>query len=85
MKLIDGNQNSSVMIGPADQLNGTDPLKSNGEATPVPRDDRSSSSHRRAFALYPNGLSDWDSTDSESGANETHVNDEPTTSPPPAS
>lgn len=39
------------------------------------RSSRSSSSSRKcAFALYQNGMSDWDSTDSESGINETNDN-----------
>jgi len=44
------------------------------------RNGRSASTNRRKFALYPNGMSDWDSTDSDTGASETNPNDESETS-----
>ena len=40
------------------------------------RNGRSSSATRRAFPLYPNCMSDWDSTDSESGLNESNPTEE---------
>jgi hypothetical protein len=87
LKLIESNNESTLIIGPADKLIDKDELKQNNK----PNDkitkttnhnnesrlkDKSPSTNRRAFALYQNGMSDWDSTDSESGTNETNTNDD---------
>jgi hypothetical protein len=89
LKLIEANNDSSIIIGPSDKLVDKDELKQNNKSddkvTTINcngsrRIERSASSNRRAFALYPNCASDWDSTDSESGTNETNPNDEPETS-----
>ncbi|CAF1114506.1 unnamed protein product [Adineta steineri] len=91
LKLIESNNNSSLIIGPSDKLIDQDELKQNNKINEKitkttlnsnningnRRNERSASSSRRAFALYSNGMSDWDSTDSESGTNETNLNDEP--------
>jgi len=90
LKLIETNNESSIIIGPSDKLIDKDELKqnhkTNDKLTKVNflsvhnngnrRNDRSTSSNRRAFALYPNGMSDWDSTDSDSCLNESNPNDE---------
>lgn len=68
------NENlEKVRLKEEDKSNG----KSN-EAQPTNghhrRHERSnSSSSRRAFTLYPDCLSDWDSTDSETTANDDQV------------
>ncbi len=87
LKLIETNNDSSIIIGPSDKLIDKDELKQNNKTNDKltktnsnsngnRRNDRSTSLNRRAFALYPNCMSDWDSTDSESGLNETNPNDE---------
>jgi hypothetical protein len=87
LKLIETNNDSSIIIGPSDKLIDKDELKQNNKTNDKltkthpnsngnRRNDRSASLNRRAFALYPNCMSDWDSTDSESGLNETNPNDE---------
>ena len=87
MKLIESNNNSSLIIGSSDKLIDQDELKptnpTNEKLTKINgsrRTERSASTNRRSFALYSNGMSDWDSTDSESGPNESNPNDEPDTS-----
>ncbi|CAF1145574.1 unnamed protein product [Adineta ricciae] len=84
LKLIESNSNSSLIIGPSDKLIDQDELKPNNpineKITKINgsrRTERSASTSRRSFALYSNGMSDWDSTDSESGPNESNPNDEP--------
>lgn len=89
LKLIESNDESSMMIAPANKLIDEDELKNgqetNGEVTEIDagiarrqhRSNSLSSSSQHAFPLNSNGLSDWDSTDSESGGTETHPNDEP--------
>ncbi len=90
LKLIETNDDSSIIIGPSDKLINKDELKQNNKSTDKltkinsdsmntngsRRIGRSASSNRRAFALYPNCMSDWDSTDSESGLNESNPNEE---------
>ncbi|CAF2197638.1 unnamed protein product [Rotaria magnacalcarata] len=92
LKLIESSNDSTLIIGPSDKLIDNDELQQNNETNDKlnsaktnsncdnnnrnRRKDRSTSSNRRAFALYPNCLSDWDSTDSESGTNELNLNDE---------
>jgi hypothetical protein len=90
LKLIETNNDSSIIIGPSDKLIDKDELKQNYKTTDKltkvnsgsmnnnghRRNEKSASSNRRAFALYSNGMSDWDSTDSESGLTETTSNDE---------
>lgn len=49
-------------------------LTNNNEKTLLASKSRASRSKQRSFALYANGMSDWDSTDSESGFNETSGN-----------
>ncbi|CAF3732364.1 unnamed protein product [Rotaria sp. Silwood1] len=85
LKLIETNNDSTFIIDKNqlkqynetnDKLNKTN-LDSNYNNNNKNRHhSRSSTNNRRAFALYPNCLSDWDSTDSESGTNETNINDE---------
>jgi len=96
LKLIETNDDSSIIIGPSDKLINKDQLKQNNKTndklTKVNsdgintngsrRNGRSASSNRRAFALYPNCMSDWDSTDSESGLNESNPTDETEPCPP---
>ncbi|UJR31468.1 hypothetical protein I4U23_018957 [Adineta vaga] len=85
LKLIESNDNSSLIIGPSDKLVDQNELKSNERTNDKitktnnsRRTERSASTNRRSFALYSNGMSDWDSTDSESGPNESNLlNDEP--------
>lgn len=88
-KIIESNQDSSLIIGPSDKLIDQDQIKQNNEtddkitttnSNENRRNNKSASSSRRAFALYSNGMSDWDSTDSESGTNETNPNEEHDTS-----
>ncbi|CAF2729481.1 unnamed protein product [Rotaria sp. Silwood2] len=93
LKLIESNNDSTVIIERSNKLIDKNQLKKNNETNDKltknnldlnysnnnnrnRRNDRSTSSNRRAFALYPNCLSDWDSTDSESGTNEINPNDE---------
>ncbi|CAF3634336.1 unnamed protein product [Rotaria socialis] len=92
LKLIEPSNDSTLIIGSPDKLINSDQLQQNNETNDKlnsakansnfdnnnrsRRTDRSISSNRRAFALYPNCLSDWDSTDSESGTNELNPNDE---------
>ena len=87
LKLIETDDNSSIIIGPANKLIEKDELKQNhksndkmtevkGNSVDSNENRRSASSNRRAFALYPNCVSDWDSTDSESGLPDNSNNDE---------
>jgi len=73
MKVLDNSssQDASLIVSTSDPLPNKDQVKSEEKLTNGNRrTDRSSTSPRRAFALYDNALSDWDSTDSESGPNE---------------
>ena len=54
--------------------NLTIPNDSNTFRQPKRRSPRPVSYQTRTFSLYPNGVSDWDSTDSETGINETNGN-----------
>ncbi|CAF1136540.1 unnamed protein product [Adineta ricciae] len=91
LKLIESDDQSSILIGPSDKLidrngieqtnhfneikdNLTIPNDSNTFREPKRRSPRPVSYQTRTFPLYPNGASDWDSTDSETGINETNGN-----------
>ena len=84
LKLIEANNDGSTMIiERVDKLIDKNQYKSNQKLTKMNsenngqrRTDRSTSSNRRAFPLYPDCMSDWDSTDSEAGLNENNPNDE---------
>lgn len=93
LKIIETNDDSTIVLAPADRITEKDSLKSidenpkgndkliktDSESRSVNgnrRNGRSSSSTRRAFPLYPNCMSDWDSTDSESGLNEINPTEE---------
>ena len=80
-KLSESSVNSTSIISLSNELTNKNQLKSinttnnrlkesnckchNGNRP----EDGSISPNQRAFSLYPNCLSDWDSTDSESGTN----------------
>jgi len=83
LKLIESNQDSSLIIGPSEKLIDTDDLNQNNDKLTMTNNtknlhqsksyhSRPPSSKRRTFKLYANGVSDWDSTDSEAGFNETN-------------
>ncbi|CAF1024382.1 unnamed protein product [Rotaria sordida] len=88
LPLIESNNNSTFIIDSSDKLIDKNQLKQNNGTNDKlnktnmdtnnknRRNNQSISSNRRAFALYPNCLSDWDSTDSETSTNETNPNDE---------
>ena len=93
LKLIEINDESTVVLVPADKTIEKDSLKTNDDnmksneklikndsetrnGNGSRRNGRSTSSNRRAFPLYPNCMSDWDSTDSESGLNEPNPTEE---------
>lgn len=93
LKLIETNDDSSVVIIAEEKSSGKtslkindDHMKSNEKLIKTDsetrsingnrRNGRSNSSNRRAFPLYPNCMSDWDSTDSESGLNESNPTEE---------
>lgn len=93
LKLIETNDESTIVLSPADKTIEKDSLKVNDDNTKSNekliktdsdtrnvngnrRNGRSTSSNRRAFPLYPNCMSDWDSTDSESGLNESNPTEE---------
>ncbi len=85
LKLIESNNDSSLIIGPSEKLIEKHQLKRNTEKLTIknnhknrqksksPRS-RSLSSKKRTFNLYSNCVSDWDSTDSEQGLNEINGN-----------
>ena len=73
VKVVDNpsTQETSLIVSPTEPSSNKDPSKSEEKTNSESRrTDRSTTSPRRAFALYENALSDWDSTDSESGPNE---------------
>jgi len=73
LKLIESKNDSSIIIGPSENL-----IEQNNDRLTVTNNNRNlnqsktrrSSSRRRTFNLYQNGVSDWDSTDSEPGIND---------------
>ena len=69
---MDADLNNSLPI--INEKEPNDQLKIANLHEPKRRSPRSLSSQKRTFSLYPNGMSDWDSTDSESGINETNGN-----------
>jgi hypothetical protein len=86
LKLIESSDNSSIIISSPDKLIRRDEVKQNKDTLKIPnisinnfngpkhRSPRAVSYKERTFTLYPNGVSDWDSTDSETGINETNGN-----------
>ncbi len=73
MKLIESNNDSSIIISPSD----TDEFKNINDKLTVTNNNTKNlnlSLKKRACNLYPNGISDWDSTDSESGINDINGN-----------
>lgn len=70
MKIIESNNNSSLIISPTNK----DELKQNNNKNLSVIKSRAPSSKNRKFNLYPNGVSDWDSSDSESGINDINGN-----------
>jgi hypothetical protein len=89
LKLIESNQDSSLIIGPSEKLINQEDLNKKSDKLTMTNNSknlqrsksynsRPPSSKRRTFKLYATGVSDWDSTDSEAGSNETNGNfDEP--------
>ncbi len=85
LKLIESNNDSSLIIGPSKNLIDKNELKKNTEKLTItnnhknrqksksPRS-RSLSSKKRTLNFYSNCVSDWDSTDSEQGLNEINGN-----------
>jgi hypothetical protein len=101
LKLIETDQNSSLIISPSKTLldhkefqENNQRNKSKDQLTLASHNGKSNQEQRRrsprtvsfkqrTFALYSNGMSDWDSTDSETGAAETIASySEPETSHP---
>ena len=85
LKLIESNSDSSLIIGPAEALASEEDLnpaqdkltETNNSKNLRPkksRPNRPPSARKRTFKLYANGVSDWDSTDSESGNVDTNNN-----------
>jgi hypothetical protein len=84
LKIIESDNNSSLIITRSEKLIDKNELQQHNQLTitnhnrnlsePKRRSPRRSSSKKRTFALYPNDMSDWDSTDSEPGINETNGN-----------
>ena len=91
LKLIETDQNSSLIIGTTKTLLDQKELQENNQRNKSKdqltiashngkshqeqkrRSPRSVSFKQRTFALYANGMSDWDSTDSETGVAETNA------------
>jgi hypothetical protein len=82
LKLIESNNDSTLIIGPSEKLIDKDELKQNNDKLTITNNNKNlnetksrlSSSKKRTFNLYTNGVSDWDSTDSEPGINEINDN-----------
>lgn len=86
MKIIESNSESSLIITPSEAVTSEGDLKrptdklteTNNSKNLRPkkssRPTRPPSARKRTFKLYANGASDWDSTDSESGAVDTNNN-----------